>query len=740
MRTNSKKYHCLLGNYFIKLADPTGGQNWKGETVRPFIELTYQLQIIDIVKFENLLWDPRWLKAKLKHTNVHTIISDFEPLKTNRELSLVQSALYLSQYILIKDKSQLSSQLIGRLISLQNQKFEFLIHSIINSQEEIWLQPEMPVLKSPGGELIRNLEGHSEAVRAVAVNSAGSLAVSASEDHSLKVWDIISGRELHSLRGHLEAFQCYIYGVAIDSLGRIVVSSSADGTCKVWDLQSGKELRSIAANTGNYDRIALDSTGRLMLVASGYQTIRIWDTQNGMNLYTFKNEGNSHGVAMDSRGNLIVSTSNSNLKVWKVKSGKELFTLKGHSDYVNGVAVDAEGRIAVSASADCTCKVWCLHTGRELFSLKGHNGAVNDVAVDAKGHLAISGSDDRTVKIWNLDNGKELGTLKEHTGSVFGVAINSNGSLAISGSSDETVKVWDLKAINSIVSRAHNNVVTKIAVDSAGYFAITASWDRTIKVWNLHTFKEIYSLSGHSEEVSDLVIDPLGKLALTTSWDGTLKLWDLIDGKEIHSFNDTTAIYSIAVDGAFNIAITGGQDHFTIWNLRTSEKIFVLSANGGCESVAMDHSGHLAALIDQDKVCKIFDLSTRKWLFFLKGHKEDIECVFIDPNARFVVSGSSDNTIKIWNLKTGKELHSLKGHFKPITGVSLNLGCDLVVSSSYDKTIRVWSTQSGEEITRFFGDYPFNCSVITPDAKKIVAGDSNGGIHFLKLVFPKNIL
>ena len=54
------------------------------------------------------------------------------------------------------------------------------------------------------------------------------------------------------------------------------------------------------------------------------------------------------------------------LKVWELDSGRELRTLAGHSAEVNGVAVTADGKRALSASGDNTLKVWKLETGRVL--------------------------------------------------------------------------------------------------------------------------------------------------------------------------------------------------------------------------------------------------------------------------------------------------------------------------------------------------------------------------------------
>ena len=57
-------------------------------------------------------------------------------------------------------------------------------------------------------------------------------------------------------------------------------------------------------------------------------------------------------------------------------SGRELRTLTGHSSWVTGVAVTADGQRAVSASEDKTLKVWDLDSGRELRTLTGHSDSV----------------------------------------------------------------------------------------------------------------------------------------------------------------------------------------------------------------------------------------------------------------------------------------------------------------------------------------------------------------------------
>jgi len=118
--------------------------------------------------------------------------------------------------------------------------------------------------------------------------------------------------------------------------------------------------------------------------------------------------------------------------------------LVGHAGWVYAVAVDAQGRRAVSGSFDRTVRVWDLEQGRCTATLDGHTDKVGAVAVDAQGRRAVSGSNDRTVRVWDLEQGRCTAILDGHTDEVDAVAVDAQGRRAVSGSEDRTVRVWDL--------------------------------------------------------------------------------------------------------------------------------------------------------------------------------------------------------------------------------------------------------------------------------------------------------
>jgi WD40 repeat protein len=91
--------------------------------------------------------------------------------------------------------------------------------------------------------VLATLHGHADRVNACTVTPDGERVVSASNDRTLKVWDLDGSRALAVLSGH--AARVTACTVRHDS--RRVVSASHDGTLKVWDLDVGRALATSAA-------------------------------------------------------------------------------------------------------------------------------------------------------------------------------------------------------------------------------------------------------------------------------------------------------------------------------------------------------------------------------------------------------------------------------------------------------------------------------------------------------------
>jgi WD40 repeat protein len=689
-------------------------------------------------EIERLLWDPQWLRAKLRATDVNALIEDFDHLKPAREAELIQDALRLSSHILAKDPSQFNSQLAGRLLLYERepvlQRFSVALAETADSP---WLRPLVPVLESPGTGLVRTLAGHTSSVQCVAVTADGRWAVSGSYDRTLKFWDLETGDEVRSLRGHSDT----VNAVAVTPDGRHVITGSADSTLRVWDLETGSEMRSFTGHSSAINAVAVTSDGRRVVSACKDRTLKVWDLEAGVEVRTFAGHYREvTAVAVTPDGRRAVSASpDKMIMVWDLESGAELRTLAGHTSSVQCVAVTGDGRRVVSRSYDNTLKVCDLESGAELHTLVGHTASVECVAITADGRRAVSGSHDKTLKVWDLETGAEVRTLAGHSDTVKAVAVTPDGRRAISGSSDSTLRIWDLEiGFEARTRPGHDGAVTGVAVTPGGRLVVSSSKDRSLKVWDLKTGAELRTIEGHSHEVNGVAITPDGHRAVSASSDETLKVWDLETGAELRELvghSDRVRAVAVTPSGQFAVSVSDDK-MLRVWSLETGDEVRTIRGQSKwiyCVAVTPDGR---RAVSGSWNLVKGWDLKSGEDTRTLAGHTSQILAVAITPDGHHAVSGSRDETIKVWDLVNGGDPRTLARHSNSVNGVAVTPDGQWVFSASNDHTLKIWNIQTGEPVATFVCE-SFALCCACADSRTFLAGDQGGRLYILALETPQ---
>jgi WD40 repeat protein len=725
-----------------------------------------------------LLLDVRWLRAKLHATGVSSLVSDFALLgegAADGASRLVRDTLRLSAHVLNRRPSELCPQLVGRLVDADGtcdeqglRDLEALVDAARAQSPRPAVVPDRARLASPGGPLLATLPGHAGAVRSVAMSSDGRLALSGSEDKTVKVWDVSAGRVLHTLEGHTGA----VRSVALSRDATLALSCSDDMTLRLWSLTEGRPIRTFAGSTSWIRTVALSSDAKLAFSAS-MRLLQVWDVSSGRQLRSFEpHAGHLHFLcaALSATGKVAVSGSGDGTpRVWDVESGRLIKELEPHAAEVTAIALSADGTRAVSGSADGRLKVWDVEAGRRMHILEGKAG-VSALALSVDGRKVVVGYDDRTLAAWDLSGrqpvaSEETGLLAGwdnlgrriaaqvfggHAGVVRSIALSTDGRTALSGSGDTTLKVWRLatetgvaaapEAPRAHLSRnrmrlsyvGHAGAVRTVSCSSGSSLALSGSTDGTLKLWDVATGKVKRTVEAHSGWVQSVALSGDGTRAVSASSEATLRVWDTASGRLVRTLaGHAAAVRSVALSTDGELALSGSSDRtLKLWDTTTGALLETMAGHmGAVRAVALSADGALGISGSRDWTLKVWHPSTGRLVRTLEGHHGEVLCVALTPDGRRAVSGSADRTMKLWDVATGELLRTFENPSGAVQSVALSTDAGMVLSTgSDDRGLMLLYIASGVA-TSFTGDAAYLCVALAADCRRALAGDDRGEVH-----------
>lgn len=683
-------------------------------------------------EFRELLLDFQWLQTKLEATNVYALIADFNHFLDDAELSIIKKALELSAHVLTQEPKQLWTQLQGRLMAITSVAIEnFLKQKVFSPQ----FRTLTPSLVQTNAYLLSIFIGHSDHVKTLAVSNDGKYILSGSSDKNMKLWDLETGKQIYTFEGH----QGIIRAVFFISKQQ-AVSAAEDGTLKLWDLESCECLHTFEGHTSPIYTATFIAERMQVISGSADGILKIWDLQNREFIYSFqahKSSINAIAVYCEEM-QAISASSDKTFKLWDLENKKCISTFKGHSGSVYAVAILTTQRQIISTSADRTIKLWDLQKCKCLYTFKGHKGSVYSITLYADQTRFISSSSDKTLKLWNLQKKDCELTLKDNDWA-NDIAIIPSYEHLIVASDDYTLKLWSLKDEKCEVAiEGHNSAVTALVMTTDGKYVLSSSEDKTVKLWNLSNGKCKLRLTDHNDVVSAIAVTKDGKQAILASFNSALILWDLSSKHNnkrilpIHPDIPTTAISFIPTSRELILLASGN----ILWLLNINNfelKFFPEIHSGIIKALKVTADGKKAITTATDGQLILWDMEKETCERTLKTEDGLVTAVAITPDGKWGMTALDDNSLKVWNLKKARVESTLLGHSDWIYDVAITPNHKHAVSVSHDKTLRLWDLEHNEMITRFYGESAMQTCAITPDAKRIVAGEQSGRLHFLTL-------
>uniref|UniRef100_A0A803TSB9 Kinesin family member 21B n=1 Tax=Anolis carolinensis TaxID=28377 RepID=A0A803TSB9_ANOCA len=286
--------------------------------------------------------------------------------------------------------------------------------------------------------------------------------------------------------GHTKPVLC------LDATDELLFSGSKDRSCKMWNLVTGQEIVSLKSHPNNVVSIKYCShSGLVFTVSTSY--IKVWDirdsakcirtlTSSGQvisgdacagtatrTITSVQGEHQINQIALNPTGTTLYAASGNSVRIWELNRFQPIGKLSGHIG-----------------------PVMCLTVNK---TPSNHD-------------LVITGSKDHYVKMFEIAEGVggNFGPAHNfeppHYDGIECLAIH--GDILFSGSRDNGIKKWDLEQQELIqqIPNAHKDWVCALAFVPSRPMLLSACRGGIVKVWNVDNFTPVGDIKGHDSPIN----------------------------------------------------------------------------------------------------------------------------------------------------------------------------------------------------------------------------------------------
>ncbi|KAM3877962.1 LOW QUALITY PROTEIN: kinesin-like protein KIF21B [Diretmus argenteus] len=313
-------------------------------------------------------------------------------------------------------------------------------------------------------------EGHSKPV--LCVDATDELLFTGSKDRTCKMWNLVTGQEIVTLKGHPNNVVSVKYCPS-----SCLVFSVSTSYIKVWDIRDSAKCVRTLTSSGQVvsgDACAGTTTRTITFAQGEYQI---------------------NQIALNPSGSVLYAAAGNTVRMWDLNRMQAMGKLTGHIG-----------------------SVMCLTVG--------HSQLIKD--------QVITGSKDHYVKVFDVAEGT-LGNVgpahnfePPHYDGIECLAIQ--GDVLFSGSRDNGIKKWDLEQqeLTQQIPNAHKDWVCALAYVPGRPMLLSGCRGGMLKVWNVENFTPIGEVRGHDSPINAICTN--SRHIFTASSDCRVKLWSYVPG------------------------------------------------------------------------------------------------------------------------------------------------------------------------------------------------------------------
>lgn len=550
-------------------------------------------------------------------------------------------------------------------------------------------------------------------VVAVAYSANGDFLVTASDDHTIRLWDAHSLQEIwgkrhddliHSVSVSPDASELLAWNNNVVHVmhgpGEPAQELNVNGPMKMFYNTDGTHVQLAMVNTMFYQFHLFDVPAHHALVFDK----RHWDL-------TFSRDGTSMAVASpewfaeayDIRSCYEAGQSAEPLSGGTIgfKSIQGFVScrrspLMRHDDSVKNVALSPDGLHLGSTSRDGTARVWNTWRGREVLRiLEGTGTSIQELALPVDKHL-VSGWGRTGCRTWERTGHRDAFSFELKDG-VSALAFSPNSKvLAVTGklgvAGQGPVHVLDLETqqeITRFLPPSEWPILTKLEFDDAGKRLLMN--ERLI--WNFALDNKVIGQPDR-DSIHEISMDRRWHTQARLSHGQEVLITDTTNDATLarRDFRETIDQIHLTPDGCCVLVIT--MSGTVLWHWR-DDRLDTLEDTIPSEITytEFDPTGRQLALVTGKghRVVQIWNILSKPSRVTSLEHEGEVTAATFDPTGTHVVTAGRDRSARIWQLHNGTVIAQLS-HEDDVTTARFSSDGKYVASGGgrSDRWVRVW--------------------------------------------------
>lgn len=600
--------------------------------------------------------------------------------------------------------------------------------------------------------------GHQEGITTVAVSANGQLALTGSGDRTAKLWDVTTGKEIHTFFhtnrvSHVSFSRDDLYAIALahndirvwdvltkEEVGNYVDKHSAFDSVifhpkeknlilfdkyssrdnlrevAVYDISKKQVVRSIKPQFKEISAIDLSPDGRLLAVA-GYNTqekvrsllVKLIEYETGSEIRLLENQGRSiMKAAFSPDGTRFLFTTRDqenrhDTKLLDTRSWREVCSWP--TGYMGSISFSPDGKyIAASTSG---LKIFDIHTCKDILSSPKKLGFDKVFYMpDGRHILATSGA---SPQLLDAETGQEVSVFsyRKRASPIYWLALV--GGRYVTHFRDNDIIIWDLQSLKpyrTYKNVSHYKSPLLIGPDNRTLIFWQKKRDKR-SVANRIVSMDIYTgnmntlIDGPPDNLHIMSMSPDGKMIAAGGGklkQGWLNVWSIATGQVIRQFempNRALEFVSFSPDGR---TLMSGTLSGTVqmWDMDTGQNTWRKdTVTRSAKRLFYSPDGkHVFSTGAEHATMR--DAATGEPVRRFWGHKELIESAALSSDGRQLLTGDYHGNIKFWNVSNEKEVRSLKSQMS--VNDLLFLPDARYALSCSGITVTLWDLTSGKSL------------------------------------------